>query len=411
LLTYCGNTYRVTSYVFMAFNSKADDDYIRETFILPYWFNKTANATYQLLTKGLTEARWHSYSPKVRKKLCQHGVIIDRQALVNYRAFFKEQNCLSESLLARIPLAQQADLISTDESLALSSWQVNPELILTHKTDLAISPLSDYERKFSDEFQPDIWVKDPIKSIYQAYWLPTELLNCVRQLVHSSNAINQLSASQFKCLSNSDIIIHPSMIEERRLSWQDQVEQLKKQEKKKGVLFLPSIIHPLQLAMMRNYFQFINKEKQLILDKANGKTHQRYWQHRDALTFYIQHQLSSVLNKIVAEPIKVGHNALTVYKTGSVLPRHQDDVLSFRWVISLIIDTTPEISREDAWPIYVQLPSNEIVKGKLAMGDGLMINPQMPHWRDQLEDHNLSIMLMWFVSESFRGYINGNWVD
>ena len=47
----------------------------------------------------------------------------------------------------------------------------------------------------------------------------------------------------------------------------------------------------------------------------------------------------------------------------------------------------------------------------MAMGDAVVINPQMPHWRDELEDHTLSIMFLWFISKNYQGYVNGNWVE
>jgi hypothetical protein len=171
-----------------------------------------------------------------------------------------------------------------------------------------------------------------------------------------------------------------------------------------------SVLSPIELAIGRKYLRFMMECKYLLRDRVNGKTRERFWCHRDEFTFYLQGQVCTLLNQMLRKPVKPGHNALTIYGDGATLPRHRDDVLAFSWVMSLPVESRPEVDKERAWPIYVQTPT-QVHKALLQSGDGHLIDPQMPHWRERLAEGRLGILFLWFVPGDYRGFVNGSWVE
>ncbi|MBA2711524.1 MAG: hypothetical protein H0U57_13160 [Tatlockia sp.] len=258
---------------------------------------------------------------------------------------------------------------------------------------------------------PSVVVEDPVTKILSIYWLSESHIQCLKGLLENHLTIDELDKEIITLFSTIYILEQRDHLKQRSLNWQKTIEKAKEELLEHKILTLHDVIQPVVLAIARKYLRHLDQQKYLIADKANGKTKERYWQHRDDFTFFIQSQMCTLLNQILPEPVKIGHNAITVYKPGATLPKHIDDVLAFSWVMSVPLDTQPERDRGQAWPIFVETDDNKVLSSSLSMGDAVLINPQMPHWRDMLEDHSLGIVFLWFIPANYQGFVNGHWID
>ncbi|CDL79300.1 hypothetical protein [Xenorhabdus cabanillasii] len=403
-----GRCYYVASFVFMAFYSQHENDFLRETVVLPAWSSKFTSKVFDIITKGLTSEQFDVLPKAMKNRLLKHGLITSVDKLPLFERFFSQHCQLSSSLINELPLFYRNHLPTIDLSSHL--YQLNPRVYLSIDGLDAKLRGQIPNLKWALSCSPNIWVHDPVKDILSMYWLTPAQQKNLHDLLASRMHINELDPETFTLFVYSGIVYDPSMIQTRREQWSWQLSELKKQLVQNSCFTFEGILSPIELAIARKYMRFMMDKKYLLLDRANGNTQQRLWYHRDEFSFYLQGQVCKLINQVLTDPVKPGHNALTVYKSGAILSRHKDDVLAFSWVMSLPVETKPEISKDQAWPIYVETPM-AVHKAMLQSGDGHLINPQMPHWRDVLEDGQLSILLLWFVPQNFTGYVNGNWID
>jgi len=155
-----------------------------------------------------------------------------------------------------------------------------------------------------------------------------------------------------------------------------------------------------QVAALCLHFRGLREEGFFKLDRdqvAGGRS----FLHNDPVSRLIQAQLLPLLCKITEEELKPSYTYLTTYFPGAELTRHTDRD-QCTWNISLMIDTDPELSLENAWPIYFE-SGGSIGQARLAMGDAVFYRgTDIPHWRPRLpEGHFTTVLLAHFVSEDF----------
>lgn len=403
--------YLVTSFIFMAFTSKAPNDYIKETIVLPHWVKKFSRLVYDLIVIGKLNIQ--HLPPKILRSLLKHGVLINKDNHPNLDAFFQSHCRLSKEFLHRlsfIPRGQSNDKPAIGINTQ-SAYLINKQIYFSTQEILPGTIINTFYRpEWINAIKPTIILTDPVTHVISAYWLSEKHASLLHQIIHQQMNPDALDEESLEIFTNIHALEKVAVLTERREQWHQSLLKARQMLKEKGYCIIHDLLHPVQLTMLRTYIRYIYNKKYLIPDKANGETKKRFWQHRENVTFYVQSQILGIINQILPSPVKIGHNAITVYEPGASLPKHQDDVLAFSWVMSLAIDTNPEITREHAWPMYVQINDTEH-KALLGMGDGMLINPQMPHWRETLTDHTLGIMFFWFVNADYKGYVNGSWIE
>ena len=406
-LIYQGQCYQITSFVFMAFNNQAPKSFIRETVVLPHWAKTFSEKVYHLLNHPNPQSEIRALSPSLAKRLIKHGLLIHKQDFPDMDSFFSRECILSQTLIQEIPYPNVLPEISLDDLLILNQ-QVYflDDIPMDWKNRF-------YDFKWIQNIQPTIIAEDQVTKILSIHWLDNPQTQLLTSLQKGEISLNDLSHDVRELWTLARILESETSLKKRREEWNRKVQAAYQQVSEKKHMVIEEALSPLDLAITRKYMRHLLNKKYMMLDKANGGTKKRYWQHRENWTFYIHQQMQEFLNQILSEPVKVGHNAITIYQSGAVLPKHKDDVHAFTWVMSLPIDTTPTTARTNAWPLYVETNENPSVveEAMLGMGDACLVNPQMPHWRDKLEGHSLSILFLWFVPKDFRGFVNGNWIE
>lgn len=409
-LWYKGTEYLVTSFCFMAFYKQQPGGYIKEKVILPRWFKKISSLTYDLITNANSLEKFDSYSAKIKDKLQKYGLVLKKTDAVHHEQFFVENCQLSTKFINALPPHYEGLLPSKVTNI--SDYEINTNVFFLDNAKelpdqlLASKTLSSWILST----KPSVMIVNPVTNVSSIFWLTDEQMSILKKIYRSkiiNNNINEETLYLFNCIY---ILYTEEQLQALHADWKSKQAQAKQQLEDDQYMQINSILAPFDFAIARLYIRYMDEGKFLIRDKANGKTKGRYWIHRDNYVFYLQTQLNTIFNQLVNEPVKIGHNALTVYEEGSNLPIHRDDVLAFRWVFSLPIETTPYRDRDQAWPIYVDTGKKQ-VQANLRSGDGVFINPQMPHWRHTLTDHKLNIVFCWFVPKSYQGFVNGHWID
>ncbi len=401
---YHGRVLAITSFVFMAFNSQKNGRYIKETVLLPFWAKEFSYLVYQLVNGKLDPSIF--FNPKTKRRLLKHGVLGNIEYLPKIDSFFSRECILSNQLIDQIPQSYRSNLPST--LTGKLGMTINPRLYTCGSSSLPETVLQKIAQlDWIKKAKPNLFIEHPVSGVLSVYWLDDLQYTKACQLKLGTLKPDELDDDTFR-LFNCVFLIYSK----KQLEQFEEKMTLFKQAVAEGysrqAIIFQQILPPLELVMARKYVRFLDKNRFLMLDKANGGTKKRYWVHRDAFTFHIQHQLATLLNQFLTNAIKPGHNALTVYKKGAVLPVHKDDVLAFSWVLSLPLEAMPE--EQEPWPLYTESDPEKPIKALLQPGDALLVNPQLPHWRDEFTDEALHILFLWFTETDFVGYVNGNWI-
>lgn len=401
---YKDKPYVVTSFIFMAFNSQLPKQYIRETVVLPSWVSGFSKQVFQLIQQGVTKSNIASLPATRVQKLVKHGVLIATQDYPTLDTFFGKEARLDRTLLDYIPKDRQLRLIRNQE------FKLNQQVYFIRDIPEAFASRI-YDREWLFTVNPSIVVEDCVTKVLSIYWLTSTQEQVLKALLAGTLSIDKLDEETQGLFAAINVLEQEEDLKKRALKWQETIQQARQELSDTKIIRFKEIISPVNLAMARKYLRHLTEQKYFIADNANGKTKERYWQHRDNFTFFIQSQMCTVLNQLLPEPVKIGHNAITLYKPGAILPKHIDDVIAFSWVMSIPLDTQPETDADNAWPIFAQAGRNKVLSASLGMGDAVLMNPQMPHWREQLEGHSLGIVFLWFIPTTYKGYVNGHWID
>jgi hypothetical protein len=403
-----GKKYAITSFIFMAFYSQPQGMYLRETIILPFWNKTFSRVVFDVVRSGQKKLT-AKVSPKHIKRMLKHGLIARQEDLPVITTYFARECILSEKLFVDLPdhCREMLYVPKNKDNLI-----INPQIYL-HTPNKIPTEVSGHihDEKWVLEANPSVWVRHPVTQVLSMYWLDEKQLSQLQQLLDGEMTPSSLDEETFKLFCYIHLIDSQEYLDKERTIWREKMRTAKEHILTHTCVTIPDILATPELAISQAYIRHLYHKKYLLRDRANGATKGRYWVHRDDFTIYIHQQICTILNQFLPSPVKLGHNGITIYKPGAVLPKHNDDVLAFKWVMSLPVDTDPVRDRADAWPIYVETAKDAILSAKLRMGDGHLIDPQMPHWRDALSDHTLGILLLWFVPHDFTGYVNGNWID
>lgn len=402
-----GRDYHVTSLVFMAFYTQRPGQFLEERVILPAWSPGYAEHALRIAANGLDEPGYRALPGRVRRRLDKHGLVTAVERLPRRERFLAERCQLDPALFDELPAYYRPTLHTgglDGPGLALvpglyERFEQVPEALRRQVVD----------PDWAQSCAPTLWLEDPVKGIVAMRWLTAQQQQALAALREGRLTPATLDPATRALFLQAGILHEPASLATRREAWRRHLQTLSARMAEDGCVTFEQVLPPLELAIARRYLRFMMEGRFLLLDRVNGKTEQRFWCHRDAFTFYLHGMVCALLNQVLPEPVKPGHNALTIYQDGATLPRHQDDVQAFAWVMSLPIEARPEHDRQLAWPICVETP-RQVHQARLLPGDGHLIDPQMPHWRDKLEQGRLGILFLWFVPADYRGFVNGSWV-
>jgi hypothetical protein len=239
-------------------------------------------------------------------------------------------------------------------------------------------------REHFEQSYPVIWVEDPGTKVLAPYWLSTRFIGMVQGLVEGKISPASLPPQVSERLTIVNILVPTGYEQSRVEEWQANFKQWRAELESQQYAVLRDLIHPMQLAALRQYFRLLDRKGYLIKEPGRGDVHiDRYVWHNEEVARYIHFQITELLNQIVPEPVKPSYTYLSTYRPGAVLPRHTDRPQCV-WNLSLLVDTNPETDLSGAWPIYLEV-AGQTREARLEMGDGVLYRgTEIPHWRDAL---------------------------
>ena len=250
---------------------------------------------------------------------------------------------------------------------------------------------------------PLLWVEHPGTKVLAPFWLNDTYRRLIEELLANRMSSSELEPSVVSTLAAANVLVPTGYVASQTALWQKNLTDSFTQLRSEQYAVLRNIIHPLQIAALRKYFRTLDHKNFLMPDLQGGSL--RYASHNEEVASFIHHQLTTLVQSVTRELIKPSYSFLSVYKSGSFLPKHADRS-QCAWNLSLLIDTDPETALSDSWPIYLEVSGQKEIR--LAMGDGLLYRgTDVPHWREALCDGEMTtLILCHFVRDNFEGDLN-----
>lgn len=258
-------------------------------------------------------------------------------------------------------------------------------------------------REHFEQSYPVIWVEDPGTKVLAPYWLSNRFIGMVQGLVEGKVSPSGLPPQVSERLAFVNILVPEGYEQARIQEWQANFKRWRGELESQQYSVLRDLLHPLQLAALRQYFRLLDQKGYLIKEPGRGDVHiDRYVWHNEEVARYVHFQITELLNRILPEPVKPSYTYLSTYRPGAVLPRHTDRPQCV-WNLSLLVDTNPEKDLSGAWPIYLEV-EGETREARLEMGDGVLYRgTEIPHWRDALPDgQTATLIFCHFVPVEFE---------
>lgn len=280
---------------------------------------------------------------------------------------------------------------------------INPNLYL--QTQAEVPPPLEGRTAHHERLQQGnalLWVEDIGTKVLAPYGLKQQWIEPLRRLVAGQLPPATLAPPILDVLKRAQVLIPRDDLERRCRQWEETCGELSAQLRTKQYAVVRGILHPLQLSVFRRYFRLLDEKGHLRLQAERN----RYVMHNEGLSRFIHHQTSSLINRLTPEPVKPSYSYLCTYKDGGFIPRHTDRA-QCAWNLSLLIDTEPEASLAEAWPIYLDI-EGKVEEVRLEMGDGVLYRgTDIPHWRDPLEaGKKATLIFCHYVPADFEGSLN-----
>jgi hypothetical protein len=247
---------------------------------------------------------------------------------------------------------------------------------------------------------PLLWVQHPASQALAPYWLNDDYLQLVGRLIEGQLAPAEVTPSISEQLMRAHVLV-PEGYEEIQINeWQEICASSAAQLQSEQYAVIRNLLHPLQIAALRQYFRALEHKDMLYPDVIQS-TSLRYVMHNEEVARFVHRQITPTIERVVRESIKPSYCFLSVYKSGAYLPKHRDRPQCV-WNLSLLIDTDPETDSSDSWPIYLEAGEG-VREVRLGMGDGVLYRgTDLTHWREALPDGELATLIFChFVPEDF----------
>lgn len=250
---------------------------------------------------------------------------------------------------------------------------------------------------------PLLWVRNPGTKILAPYWLNSLYVELIQGLFNGQLSPGQLAPDVLAALTKAKVLVAAEYDGSESKAWAETLAKVRTSLQAEQYAVVRNIIDPLQIAALRTYFRTLDHKNFLVPYVRSGSV--RYGLHNEPVAEFVHHQLSDLVRCVTGEPIIPSYCFLSLYKTGSFLARHSDRP-QCAWNVSLLIDSDPEKSPGDSWPIFLEA-GGQTSAIHLEMGAGLLYRgTDIPHWREPLANGQTNtLILCHFVPEDFTGHL------
>lgn len=246
---------------------------------------------------------------------------------------------------------------------------------------------------------PLVWVRHPASGLVHAWELSNDDAALVRAARNGD--LDGLSESELVQLESLGIVTDPSRDSQAAAAFARAVDEAQDSLRRRGYAVLRGLMMPGYYKQIRSYFDRIKDR----IKVGDTQVPRRNAKHNDVLCRIVHFDMNQTIGTVCEEKIKPSYCYLGIYQPGAVLTRHTDRP-QCRWNVSLLLDSDPEASADDGWPIYVECPSDEIVPAVAGIGDAIIYNgTKIPHWREEMpaKFRFQSLCFFHYVSEEFAG--------
>jgi hypothetical protein len=305
---------------------------------------------------------------------------------------------LDDSSRRLLPYRERVEHEGETETAPLASLELNPRIALQTGDELPArfaARLSSLDR-FSPA-RPLLWVEDAGTQVLAPYWPSPLQAKLVERLEAGTLSPFELEPDIARRFADAQILLAPGEAEERAKRWQRACEGLHRALQTRQHAVLRKIIHPLQLAALRRYFRALDAQGHLKASSNRHYAHNRRSTYDEETSRFVQHQITALVNRITPAPVRPSHCQVSVYQPGAFLRRHKDQP-QYVWNLSLVVDAEPELERERAWPINLEV-EGRTEEVRLEIGDAVLYRgSEFAHWRDALPDDQSVTLLFCFFS-------------
>lgn len=279
---------------------------------------------------------------------------------------------------AQLPLAVQVN--------TRCAWQEGPDL-----------PAAVELPFISERIQqqpPLLWVQDPRNHIWTPLSVSDTDIPRLKALFQEALKPADLSPAETQSWLDAGILLPDPL--PLTVALQQQLQQ-------QDFCVIPGLLNPLQITAARIYLRRLHAEGYLL--NGDPFVSNRFGMHNEPLCRFFHQQFYPVISEITQTPLKPSYCYFALYHSGARLPRHTDRE-QCAWNVSLVLDTEPEQTREQAWPIYLELPQG-VEEVRLEMGDAILYRgSRYPHWRNPLASGaRVSVCFFHFVDADFEGLL------
>lgn len=245
-----------------------------------------------------------------------------------------------------------------------------------------------------------IWVLDAATGAAWPYWVGSEYLAFLAQLVPGRPAPAGLPTHISWVLTNADILVPGDHLTRARGEW-DHYRAFRAADFRKGFVAVPNFIPPFHLGALRRYYRY--KVRTGSFQLGDDQVGHRYAAHGEPVAMYVHEQLALAVSEIVRAAIKRSYAYFVAYQSGSRLERHTDRP-QCEYSVTLLIDSTPEPAEQSPWPIKLDTPRGTVAVWQY-LGEALLYRGRrLPHHRDRLPAGcTSSSLLLHYVDKGFVG--------
>lgn len=247
---------------------------------------------------------------------------------------------------------------------------------------------------------PVCWVKHPVWGYMEPYWPDPEVLKLLKLLASGHLQPEQLTPETFDLLVAASLLVFKDLGVYAQMR-QQRDQQARQQFAEQRFCILPGLMSRLQIAAWRHYLRARYQQGQLQLE--DSKYTLRKYRYGEPAAVMFHQFLPALLNPLLSEKIAPSYNLISYYEDGCELKSHTDRS-SCIWNITLQVDSEPETSLEERWPLFIELP-DQVINIYLNPGDAIVYPGQeLGHGRPPLgPGRRETVMLFHFVDENFEG--------
>jgi hypothetical protein len=313
-------------------------------------------------------------------------------------------HCLLDELpLHLIPRSWRESILPSD--------QVDRPLFLNRSclflSDGSIPPELEHHRDLLNKFSLKgtiAWVRDPLTSCLQPFWIGQELAPFVWALKMGEPVPASVPLNALSVLRAAGVLMHEETAKHRAEKWLEIVNKGRDQFRDESYWPIRRLIHPFHIAALRRYYRRAIRRGAIRL--GDEQSSRRYVAHNESVASFFHHQLANAVSAIVGETVKPSYVYLASYLSGAELKKHVDRA-QCEFSVTLCLDFSPEPELATSWPILLDTPGGTVTVHQ-ALGDGLVYRgTQVPHYRKRLaEGYTSTSIFFHYVPVGFLGTLD-----